>query len=85
MIVDDEEFCIVTMKVIFESCGFKSDYEIDYCINGQESVEKVIEAYEHGMTYGMIFTDFSMPILDGIDATKQIRNYLNDQNISREE
>ena len=28
------------------------------------------------MTYGIIFTDFSMPVLNGIDATKQIRDYL---------
>ena len=29
-----------------------------------------MEAYDHGMTYGLIFTDFSMPVLDGIGATK---------------
>ena len=28
------------------------------------------------MSYGMIFTDFSMPILNGIDSTRQIREYL---------
>lgn len=27
------------------------------------------------MSYGIIFTDFSMPVLNGIDATKQIRNF----------
>ena len=68
--VDDEEFCIAIMKAILESCGFNSLYEIDFCINGQESVEKVMEAYKHGMTYGIIFTDFSMPVLNGIEATK---------------
>ena len=76
MVVDDEEFCIATMRAIFDSCGFNSDFEIDYCINGQECADKVIDAYEHGMSYGLIFTDFSMPVLNGIDATLQIRNYL---------
>ena len=75
LIVDDEEFCIATMKAIFQICGFNCDYEIDFCINGQESVEKVIEAYENGMSYAIIFTDFSMPVLNGIDSTKKIRNY----------
>ena len=76
MVVDDEEFCIAIMKALLDSCGFNSDYEIDFCINGQECLDKVIQAYEHGMSYGIIFTDFSMPVLNGIDATLLIRNYL---------
>ena len=76
MIVDDEEFCIATMRAMFENYGFSSEFGIDFCINGKEAVEKVVEAYEHGMSYGMIFTDFSMPILNGIDATVEIRDYL---------
>ena len=82
MIVDDEEFCLATMKVIFNSCRFDCESEIDFCIEGEESLNKVKEAYENGMTYGIIFMDFSMPVLNGIDATKEIRNYLtNVQNI----
>ena len=42
-------------------------------------MNKVIEAYENGMTYAIIFTDFSMPVLNGIDATSKIRNYLTNQ------
>ena len=76
MIVDDEEFCIATMRAMFENYGFNSEFGIDFCINGKEAVEKVVEAYEHGMSYGIIFTDFSMPILNGIDATIEIRDYL---------
>lgn len=73
------------MKAIFQICGFNCDYQIDFCINGQESVDKVIEAYESGMTYGIIFTDFSMPVLNGIESTSQIRNYLqNEQKIARD-
>ena len=73
------------MSAMFENCGFKTEYEVDFCINGQESVDKVIEAYENGMSYGMIFTDFSMPILNGIDSTRQIREYLETvQKIRRE-
>ena len=38
------------------------------------------------MSYGMIFTDFSMPILNGIDSTRQIREYLERvQKIKRDE
>ena len=86
MIVDDEEFCIATMRIIFKSCGFDCEKEMDFCIDGQESLNKVIEAYENGISYGIIFMDFSMPVLNGIDATKEIRNYLsNVQKISRDQ
>ena len=34
------------------------------------------DAYLNGMSYSVIFTDFSMPIMDGIDATRKIREFL---------
>ena len=51
MVVDDEEFCIAIMRAIFQNVGFDCDYEVDFCINGQECLDKVIEAYENGMSY----------------------------------
>ena len=70
MIVDDDEFSIESMKTIFKLCGFNCQYQIDFCANGQESLDRVIEAYENGMTYGIIFTELSMTVLSGIDSTK---------------
>lgn len=64
------------MKAIFKSQGFDVDNEIDFCINGQESLDQVTEAYKHKMTYRYIFTDFSMPVMDGIKSTMKIREYL---------
>jgi CheY-like chemotaxis protein len=39
-------------------------------------VTHIEESYKLGMTYSLIFMDFSMPIMNGIDATKGIRDYL---------
>ena len=33
------------------------------------------------MTYEMILTDFNMPIMNGVEATFQIRNHLSQLNI----
>jgi len=33
-------------------------------------------AYENGLRYKIIFTDFNMPEMDGIEATTKIRKYL---------
>jgi CheY-like chemotaxis protein len=32
------------------------------------------------MRYSIIFTDFSMPVMDGIEATTKIRAYLKHKN-----
>ena len=54
-------------------------FQVDYCINGKEAVETLQNSYKNGLTYKVIFTDFSMPILDGISATYQIRDFLTDK------
>jgi CheY-like chemotaxis protein len=56
--------------------NFDFEKRCDFCINGQEAYERVILAYERGLSYKLILTDFSMPILDGITATKKIRAHL---------
>ena len=34
---------------------------------------------QKGFKYKMILTDFSMPIMDGIEATKHMRTYMTEQ------
>ena len=76
MVVDDEEFCISTMQFMLERLMVDTKNTVDFCINGQEAVDKVKEVYSQGQCYQLILTDFSMPILNGIEATRQIRKYL---------
>ena len=42
---------------------------IDEAYNGLQALDKVVEAYFNGFSYGIIIIDCSMPILDGYDAT----------------
>ena len=64
--VDDEEFCIASMKSIFMGAGVDIKNKIDFCINGQEALTQIKDCYPLGITYAFIFTDFSMPVMDGI-------------------
>ena len=35
----------------------------------------MVETYKNGMSYQIIFTDFNMPVMNGIDATKAMKRY----------
>ena len=54
------------MKAIFERVGINCDHQVDFCISGEESLHQVKEAYKNKVFYKVIFTDFSMPVMDGI-------------------
>ena len=49
---------------------------IETAINGLEAVQKVKQAhFEGNYTYGLIFMDCSMPIMDGYESTDLIRQF----------
>ena len=72
LVVDDEEFCISTMRLLLQLSGVRDDAQVDYCITGQEALDKVRQALDLGIGYKLIFTDFNMPVMDGIMATENI-------------
>ena len=75
---DDEEFCLASMKAMLFKAGVDVENQVDFCITGLEAVDQVKDAYLNNMSYLVIFTDFNMPIMNGIDATAQIRTFLTD-------
>lgn len=46
--------------------------------NGKMAYEMVQQAHIKGQSYGLIFMDCSMPIMNGFESTQKIRNYLSD-------
>lgn len=55
---------------------------IDHAFNGQEALNKVKNAYFDGShSYGLIFMDFSMPVMDGYEACDLIKNFCRSKNI----
>ena len=67
------------MKAMLESAGIDINHQVDFCSDGKEAIDTLIKSYDKGINYKIIFTDFSMPIMDGIDATKEIRSIEKDQ------
>jgi two-component system sensor histidine kinase/response regulator len=79
LVADDEEFCLTTTKTILEKLGIDVMRRVDFCMSGAEAVNNVSEAYEMNLRYSIILIDFSMPVMDGLEATTEIRRKLTEE------
>ncbi|MDH5426806.1 MAG: response regulator [Nitrospirota bacterium] len=64
LVVDDHHVNQQLAMMMIERLGYK----VDVVANGQEAVEACAS-----IPYGLVFMDCQMPIMDGYDATKKIR------------
>jgi len=62
---------------MLKSTGYAGiDTIIDKALNGFEAFQIIKKSYlQRSHSYGLIFMDCSMPIMDGFEATVKIRNY----------
>jgi len=85
LIAEDEEFCIVPLVSMLNRQGINTNHHVDLCINGQELVDTFFKSMKLGMKYSIVFLDFSMPVMDGISASKSLRQGLMDLHIPKED
>ena len=64
-------------QIVFEALLDESDHQIDIACNGKEGVEKF-----KNKQYDIVFMDLQMPILNGFEATQQIRQWEKEKNLS---
>ncbi|EAS03288.2 response regulator receiver domain protein (macronuclear) [Tetrahymena thermophila SB210] len=80
LIVDDIQFNLLMLSNLLKRYQMK----VDLAHDGQEAVNKVQEKYQKQKeTYQIIFMDIQMPIMDGFQATKEIRKFLQQKNASQ--
>lgn len=72
LIVEDMETNLLTAKALISKLG----YHTDEARNGKEAVKKVTEN-----SYDLVLMDCQMPVLDGFEATRQIRKHENDSGL----
>ena len=66
MIIDDDEFCVMLVKGMLESLG--------QIVDSAEDGKAGVGLYQKNCKgYKFILMDFHMPVMDGFEATKQIR------------
>ena len=81
ILIAEDDFA--SRKVILK---FLSEYgECDVTVDGMEAIDAFMMALEDGDPYDLICLDVMMPIMDGYQALKNIRDIESEHNIPEEE
>ncbi len=81
ILIAEDDFA--SRKVILK---FLSEYgECDVTVDGMEAIDAFMMALEDGDPYDLICLDVMMPIMDGYQALKNIRDIEREHNVPEEE
>jgi len=78
LVVDDEVYNCDILKTIISSLGIKDVQDkLTICKSGAEALEAFKRGCSRGAsTYSVIFTDLSMPGIDGYKLMSKVRKHL---------
>ena len=71
LVVDDDQNCCENTVALLEEIGIDGEW----VTSGEEAVNLVAARYEKENDYFAIIIDWKMPGMDGLETTRQIRNY----------
>ena len=69
LVADDDELSLESSLDILSSMGMK----VEGVNNGKDAVEKVVSRHSEGLDFFAAILDWKMPGMDGIEATREIR------------
>lgn len=69
LLVDDEQECCEHAMVLLQRLGVTAEW----VLSGREAVEKTVAAYRDNDSYDVLFLDWKMPDLDGVETAREIR------------
>ncbi|WP_159737908.1 hybrid sensor histidine kinase/response regulator [Vibrio atypicus] len=72
LVVDDNEHALLVMEDQLDILPNKATF----VTSGQAAIEELEKACEHGAPYNLVFMDWKMPVMSGIEATTLIRRKL---------
>ena len=74
LIVDDDAFNLLSLELILKNFNLKCEK----AMNGKEALDKFINkrcSSNHCKGYKLIFMDYQMPIMDGVESTTEIMKF----------
>ena len=72
LIIDDEFLNIFSLQMMLQPVNISTDY----CFNGKECLEKIQSKISNSQCckyYKLLIMDINMPLIDGFEATTQLR------------
>ena len=71
VVVDDDEIACEHAQVVLRSLGVQADVFTD----PKEALNAIEGAYKGGNGYNLVFTDYKMPEMNGLELTKSLRAF----------
>ena len=72
LIVDDSPYNLFVLEEMLQT--YKKVKRIDQALNGEDAIKKILERKEEGKLYDLILLDMNMPIMDGVETIKELKN-----------
>ena len=68
LVADDEQNLLLSMQFVLEV----ADYKVTTAENGQEALDKILEAESGGSPIDLLITDIQMPLLTGLELIDKL-------------
>jgi two-component system sensor histidine kinase/response regulator len=68
LVVDDNEYARQVLGELLSGMSFK----VDQAESGQAAIDAVAQAETRGMPYEIVFIDWLMPVMDGVETAKRL-------------
>ena len=78
LIVDDDEISVLLIQNILED----EFCELSVARNGKEALDFITQAYKNNSPYSLIYIDNEMPLMNGTEVIRKLREYEQDNNLS---